>query len=154
MISFAPLELDAVAFLEQRTGLDFSAADFEQPKWLCVTARRPDGALQGVLACEFKQWFNVHLTMAIDDIFCVSPKVLFAIFRTLFSRARRITALVPTDNERSLKQIHLLGFQYEGFMRLGFDGQRDALLFGMLANECRWLSRARRRILIAGGHHG
>ena len=30
-----------------------------------------------------------------------------------------------------------LGFLYEGFLRLGVEGRRDALLFGMLPEDCR-----------------
>ena len=163
MISFAPLEPDAAAFLSEHTGLDFSAADFTDPRWFCLTCRRSGGALQMVGVGEFKQWFNCHLTMAVEDISCVSPRMLMTVFSTIFSQARRITVIVPPDNQRSLKQLHLLGFVYEGFIRRGFDGTRDALLFGMLPEDSIWLARARRRAtrraksrtpIIIGGDHG
>ena len=163
MISFAPLEPDAVAFLSEHTGLDFSIADFTEPRWFCVTARRADGVLQMVGVGEFKQWFNCHLTMAVEDNTCVSPRMLMSVFTAIFSQARRITILVPPDNERSLRQVEMLGFVYEGFLRRGFDGSRDALLFGMLPEDSVWLERARKRAarkhrrappIIIGGDHG
>ena len=82
------------------------------------------------------------------------------IFSTLFSQARRITVLVPPDNERSIEQLPLLGFVYEGFLRRGFDGTCDALIFGMLPEDSVWLERARKRAtrrappIIIGGDHG
>jgi len=161
--SFAPLEPDAMRLLSERSGQDFSIADFREPRWFCVTCRKPDGALQFVGVGEFKQWWNCHLSMAVEDMTCLSPKLLMTIFKTLFSRARRITVIVPPDNQRSLKQLHLLGFVYEGFIRRGFDGTRDALLFGMLPEDSIWLARAHRRAtrraksrtpIIIGGDHG
>jgi hypothetical protein len=35
----------------------------------------------------------------------------------------------------------LLGFQQEGFMRKAVEGIRDAVLFGMLRHECRYLPK-------------
>jgi hypothetical protein len=32
-----------------------------------------------------------------------------------------------------------MGFVYEGFMRKAIEGRWDALLFGMLKEECPWL---------------
>ena len=157
MISFAPLQLDAIEMLTERTGIEFGFVDFTDPSWLCVTARREDGSLQGVLVGEFKQWWDCHLTMAVDDMSCATPKVMKAIFKAIFSQARRITVIVPPDNERSLEQLHLLGFVYEGFIRRGFDGTRDALMFGMLPEDSIWLKRATKRRappIIVGGDDG
>ena len=162
MISFAPLQLDAIEFLTARTGIEFGFTDFTDPRWFCATARRPDATLQAVLVGEFKQPWNCHLTMAVEDIRAATPRVMMAIFVAIFSRAKRITVIVPPDNERSLKQLHRLGFVYEGFLRRGFDGTRDALLFGMLPEDSVWLERARIRAarrrapppIIIGGENG
>ncbi|TIS09885.1 MAG: hypothetical protein E5X10_22875 [Mesorhizobium sp.] len=35
---------------------------------------------------------------------------------------------------------HKFGFRIEGIKRLGF-GDQDAIIFGLLAGECRWLER-------------
>src|SRR5262245_4150401 len=153
MISFAPLEPDAVAFLSERTGGDFSIADFTDPRWLCATARDKDGGVMGVLVGEFKQPWHCYLSMAIGDIRCVSPRFAMALFTTIFSRARRITVAVPTDHEDCASKIQSVGFVYEGFMRRGFDGTRDALIFGMLPEDSVWLERARQRKQRRGDHH-
>jgi hypothetical protein len=69
---------------------------------------------------------------------------LKTIFRTAFTRATRLSALIEPSNTRSLQQAVRLGFVYEGFIRLGIEGVRDAYMFGMLAGDCRWLAAGAR----------
>jgi hypothetical protein len=144
--SFAPLEPDAVAYLSEKTGGDFSRGVFTDPRWLCVTARDEDGTVRGVVVGELKQPWHCYMSLAIEDPRCwANTKATMAIFTAIFSRARRITVTVPTDKERWTGQLKALGFVYEGFMRRGFDGTKDALIFGMLPEDCLWLERARQR---------
>lgn len=136
--TFEPLQKDAVEYLSRRTGIDFATFDFAEPRWLCATARENDRVL-GVLIGEFTTWFEVHLTIAIDHPKVVTRRLLHAIFSTCFSRAVRVTAMCTPDNEKSIRAIKHLGFRYEGFCRLGIEGKWDALVFGMLRSECRWI---------------
>ena len=139
-ISFAPLRPDAVEYLTRHTGVDYRyGGNFGPPNWFCVTARDDEGMLMGVLACEFKTFFDVHFNTAISDPRCMSRRLLRAIFTALFSKARRITAEVAVDNRRALRQMQRMGFVYEGFCRLGIEGVRDAYVFGMLKDDCRYL---------------
>lgn len=159
IVSFAPLDSDAVQFLSEETGIDFSRQDFSQPHWFCLTTRRDDGTMMGVLACEFKTWFDVHFSAAICDARFMSRKLLATIFRALFSQATRITALVSPDNEGAVDIVRRLGFVYEGFLRMGVEGRRDALMFGMLRDDCRFLpgyhpAKTSIRPLNIGGFHG
>lgn len=138
-LSFAPLDPDAVDFLSEETGIDYRSVDFTQPHWFCVTKRRDDGTLMGVCACEFKTWFDVHFSTAVADPAFMSQRLLHTIFSTLFSQAIRITALISPDNQRAINGARRLGFVYEGFSRRGVEGRRDALIFGMLREDCRFL---------------
>jgi RimJ/RimL family protein N-acetyltransferase len=81
----------------------------------------------------------VHITSAIDNPKFMTRRLLHAIFATCFSRAARVTAMCRPENEKSIRAIRHLGFQYEGYCRLGLEGKWDALVFGMLRNECRWI---------------
>jgi len=137
--SFAPLPLDAIEFLTRETGIDYGMIDFTTPHWLCVHARHDDGEVVGVLVCEFKTWFDVYCTYAITDPRCMTRRLLKAVFRTLFSRAVRITSEVEPDNEHAILIARRMGFVYEGYKRMGIEGKRDALLFGMLRHDCRFL---------------
>lgn len=157
--SFAPLTLDAVEFLSGETDIEFGFVDFTQPHWFCVTARHDDGSIAGVCACEFKTWFDVYFTCAVVDAHCLSRRLLATIFGTLFSTAIRITAEIDADNEVALAQVRRFGFVYEGFKRMGIEGRRDALLFGMLREDCRFLpgydpAHASIKPLNLGGQHG
>jgi len=160
-VSFAPLAPDAVAFLSEETGIDFLRTNFTHSRWFCVTVRRDeDETLMAVAVGEFKEWFDVHFSAAICDRRAITRKLLATIFRTLFSRAVRITALVDPHNNGSISVTRRLGFVYEGFLRMGVEGTRDALIFGMLAEDCRYLPGwhpARSSILpiaLGGQHHG
>lgn len=157
--SFAPLALDAVEFLSDHTDIDYGFVDFTDPRWLCCTARDDLGAVAGVVACEFKEWFDAHFSCAVGDRRCLSRRVLRAIFRALFSRAVRVTALIAPDNDQAISGARRMGFVYEGFLRMGVEGRRDALIFGMLREDCRYLpgfDPARTSIKPSnfGGYHG
>jgi hypothetical protein len=139
-IDFNPLKPDAVRFLAAETAIDFSTSDFSH--WFCVTAR--DGArIMGVAVAEPKTWFDWHFSCAIRDQRCMSRRLLHAIFTAIFSRAVRITALVSPDNARAVRQMTRMGFVLEGFCRKAVEGSRDALVFGMLAEDCRYLRVSR-----------
>ena len=139
-ISFAPLRRDAVDYLSRHIGVDYHyGVPFELPNWLCVTGRTDEGELAGVVACEFKTWFDAQFSIAVTDSRWISRRVLRAYFIALFSQAVRLTAYVDTGNKRALRQMKTLGFVYEGFCRLGINGTRDAYTFGMLKEDCRYL---------------
>lgn len=157
--SFAPLALDAVEFLSQETGIDYGFVDFTDPRWLCATARNDHGAVVGVLACEFKESFDAHFSCAVVDRRCLSRRLLRTVFRTLFTRAVRVTALISPDNKLAISGARRMGFVYEGFLRMGVEGKRDALIFGMLVSDCRYLPgfdpvRASIKPISLGGYHG
>jgi len=138
-VSFAPLDEAAQRYLSLRTGVDYTIFDYTLPAWLSVAVRDDDEFIMGVLVAEFQVPFEALITAAIDDPRFMSRRLLHAIFSTLFSRAARVTAQCRPDNEKSIRAIRHLGFQYEGFKRLGIEGKWDALMFGMLRHECRWI---------------
>lgn len=136
---FAPLKSDAVEFLTEQTGVNYRDMTFD--RWLCVTARGDDDQVLGVWTLEPKTWFDWHMSAAIADPRCLTKRLLQAMFRAVFLRcgAVRVTALVDPDNRRALSQMRRLGFVYEGFLRMGVEGTRDGMMFGMLRADCPWL---------------
>lgn len=139
-VSFAPLRSDAMQYLIDQVGIDYSyGAPFTEPRWLCVTARDDDGHLMGVILCEFVNWFEAHFHSAVRNPRCVTRRLLRSTFMALFTKAVRLTAFVDPDNPRAIKNAVAMGFVYEGFCRLGINGNRDAYVFGMLAGDCKFL---------------
>lgn len=124
------LDKEGVAFLRDRLGVDFSEGCD-----LGVTIRR-DGKLVLAIACEFKTSFDVHLTVASDDPTAVTRRMLKSVFKALFSRAVRVTALIEPSNHACIRLARRLGFKDEGFGRKLIEGRRDALIFGMLEGDC------------------
>jgi hypothetical protein len=147
-------DIEMMKFLYDRTGCDLRGQNLDGPRWFCVTARdRYDGQLGGVLACEFTSPFEAHFTVAIDDPEVINRPLLHNIFSALFSRAVRITAHVEPHDSHAEALVQRLGFVYEGFLRRGYDGDRDALIYGMLKQDCKYLPGVRAARRINGGTH-
>lgn len=139
-VSFLPLRPDAAHFLTVATGVDFRHVDFnDAEEWFSCTARNEFGEVQLVIAVEFKTWFDGHVSTAVRHPRALSRRLLTACFRALFSRARRLTALIEPNNEPALRQVTRMGFRHEGYLRFGIGGTRDALLFGLVAEDCPYL---------------
>lgn len=139
-VSFAPLQRDAAGLLSQSTGVDFTyGLPFAAPRWFCATARDDEGTVMGAVACEFRTWFDASFNTVVVDRRCLSRRVLRAIFQALFSQAVRVTAEVSVNNRAALRTIRRMGFVYEGYCRLGINGNEDAFVFGMLRDDCRFL---------------
>jgi len=146
--SFEPFLPDAVAFLARHTGIDFSRTNFANTNaWLCATARDDSGAVRGVCCFELTTDFEAHFTTAIEDPRCVTRRLLRAMFSAIFMRVVRVTAMCEPHNERAIRQALALGFQHEGFMRCVIEGTRDAIVMGMLCEDCRYLARPATKVI-------
>ena len=62
----------------------------------------------------------------------MTRRALRAIFTAAFSQAVRLTAEVEPHNRRALRQVQRMGFVYEGYRRMGLEGSRDVMCYGML----------------------
>lgn len=131
-----PLSDEARAFLSVHTGVDY--VRYDTSNWLAATATR-DGEVVGVCCYEPKTFFDWHYNAAVTDSRCITKRLLRAMFTAVFTQAVRVSALIEPDNARAIKNARALGFQYEGFLRMGVEGKRDALLFGMLREDCKFL---------------
>jgi hypothetical protein len=131
------MEVEGLHLIEDRTGVSFLRV--ASPDWFyCTVFDRFRNAKAACLA-EPHNRFEVHFSVAVDDPGAVSRRLLRTIFSTLFSRYIRIVAKVEPSNTHSADVARRLGFQYAGFLRRGFDGDRDAYIFDMLREDCRWL---------------
>lgn len=83
---------------------------------------------------------DIRVSWASIDRQWLSRDVLHALFAYPFVQLGcvRITAAVSRRNKRSRKICEGLGFKFEGVMRKGF-GDRDAMIYGMLREECKFL---------------
>ena len=54
--------------------------------------------------------------------------------------SRRVTARVPVANMRARRLVEGAGFVLEGLVRSAGPDGGDVLIYGMLKEECRWVS--------------
>jgi RimJ/RimL family protein N-acetyltransferase len=52
---------------------------------------------------------------------------------------RRVTCIIGRKNKRSRRLVEGLGWKLEGTCRRAWDGKQDAMIYGMLREECRWI---------------
>ena len=68
-----------------------------------------------------------------------------AVLREMFAypflqlECARITCLIKEGNTRSERLCRHLGFRKEGVLRRAWDGRSNALLYGLLKSECRYI---------------
>ena len=69
------------------------------------------------------------------------PDVLQALFTYPFVQAQcgRITAVISEKNKHAIRFCEKLGFRKEGVLRRGYNGRTNALVFGLLKSECKYL---------------
>ena len=145
-VSFAPLRPDAVRYLSDGIGIDFRPSmPFAPTRWFCVTARDDHGTIMGVIASEGLSPFEGSFHSVVTDPRCATRRLLRATYAALFSQVVRLTALIDPSNARAIRNATAMGFVVEGLSRRGLDGHRDALTFGMLRSDCRFLRSAPQR---------
>lgn len=122
---------ETVSFINDRLGVDYTGGCD-----LALTVWNDAGKVVLGVICEFKTEFDVHMTVACDDPKAVTRRMLRAVFKALFSKAKRITALIEPENRHCVRLARRLGFKDEGYGRLLIEGKRNALIFGMLECDC------------------
>lgn len=100
-----------------------------------------DGNLYGGLILTNYTGFDAELTVYVSKMYLMRIQDLQRLFHWFFDdmKLSRMTARIAPDNERSIKVAKKLGFQQEGRIRKGLDGERDALVFGLLREDCKLL---------------
>ena len=113
-----------------------------------VNGARAIGVIVGeklVAACIYHafrpQTPDIQMTMVADTPrWCTKGALQFLLaypFQTL--NCARVTCIVARKNKRSRRLIEGLGWKLEGTCRRAWDGRQDAMVYGMLREECRWL---------------
>ena len=132
-VQFGDLPDDAQELLTQHLRVDFTRVRLQGPALvLGVGPQRRRATSRASSPSSFRTGSRASVTILVLDPRCMSRRVLRAIFTAAFTQARRLTAEVEPDNRRALRQVQRMGFVYEGYRRLGLEGTRDTLVYGML----------------------
>lgn len=91
----------------------------------------------------YNRWCKHDVCMHVAVQGRIIPEMLFAAFDYPFNQVKvaRITGLVPARNLAAQRFDEHLGFVREGLIRRGV-GDDDLIVYGMLKEECKWISSA------------
>lgn len=100
-----------------------------------------DGELVGGVCYNMYTRTGIAMHVAFKRKGCVCKRFIQAAFRHPFVqlKCRRVTGLVRTDNYEAQRFDEALGFKREGVLRKADDDGCDLIVYGMLAEECKWL---------------
>lgn len=98
----------------------------------------------GVIVSNYRET-DCEISCASDSPAAWRPHVCRAIFSYIFEQLGcvRCTSITTKANKKAKAFLQHFGFQLEGKLRLGYDGKRDALIYGLLKAECPFLGAAR-----------
>lgn len=98
--------------------------------------------LGGVVYHQFSG-HDIQASYAFDSPRWATPGVLRTLFAYPFVQLKcvRMTALIPRKNKHAREMILRLGFKLEGVHPKAADGRQDAVSYGMLKTDCRWIKR-------------
>jgi len=94
----------------------------------------------GVVITNFRE-YDCEISCAAETSLAWSEDVMRAVFRYTFWQLGcvRCTSITKKGNKRARGFLEALGFVLEGNLRKAYDGKHDALIYGLLASECRYL---------------
>ena len=101
----------------------------------------PDGPLiAGVVYNNYRE-SNIEMTIASTSPHWCKRGILRALFRYPFEQigCRRVTAIADCMNVHVRGFLSRLGFLQEGEMRRAYRNGNDAVIYGMLREECSWI---------------
>jgi RimJ/RimL family protein N-acetyltransferase len=84
---------------------------------------------------------SIEMSGASDDPTWLWPATLRRLFAYPFIQLGcvRMTAVTGRKNKRARRVIEGIGFRLEGVVRKGIDGKEDAMIYGQLREECRFI---------------
>ena len=97
-----------------------------------------------VAGCVYHRWrgFDCEVTFASVTPRWTLPQNLTPLFHYPFVQrgCSRITLVIGSNNLNAIKTNVKIGFKVEGRARRAYDGINDAIILGMLREECRWIN--------------
>lgn len=130
---------DLVAsYITDKTGATFQPGMYQA----FAILNNKDDFCGAVIVSNFRE-HDCELSCASETGSAWSFKVIHDVFDYVFNQLGcvRCTAITKKGNKKARAFLEGMGFQLEGNLRLGYDGIKDALIYGLLASECRYLAK-------------
>lgn len=95
----------------------------------------------GVVFHNYRAGIDIEVSLAADDPSWAHPAILRRLFGYPFNQLGvvRLTCIVGRKNKRCRKFCEGLGWKLEGVIRRAYDGREDAVIFGMLREDAKFL---------------
>lgn len=100
-----------------------------------------------IAGCVYSNYTSndIYMNFAADNKKWANKENLNLFFAYPFYQLKlpRVSAFADKGNRQSRRLIEGVGFKYEGKKRKIIDGRHDAIMYGMLIDECKYLIRSR-----------
>jgi len=126
----------AIDFVESRV----KHYGFDQPCGIAII--KNDKLIGGVVFDNYRPSAKtVSVSIALDDKRALDRESLRLLFDYGFNQLQcnRMTTMIDSENDKSIKLCSSLGFVQEGCLRSASPTGNDLVIFGMLKEECKWL---------------
>lgn len=127
---------EVAAWVASKLPVAFDPADFGQ----CATIGMSDKNGKLVAGCVYHRWrgFDCEVTFASVTPRWLLPQNLTPLFHYPFVQRglRRLTLIIGSNNRNAVSTNLRIGFKLEGRARKAYDGTNDAIILGMLREEC------------------
>lgn len=113
-----------------------------KPPWAAAAVEQNGKIIAGFVAWRWIE-DNIEISVAAERAAWCRPLVLRQLFGYLFDvlKCRRVTAFIDRSNSRARRLAEGVGFRHEGTLRQWLPyGSGDACVYGMLREDCRWLT--------------
>jgi hypothetical protein len=126
------------AYVSEKTGCELRPDMFQ-----ALALINDNGDFCGGVTISEYRGYDCQISCAVETSVVWRDSVIRGVFDYVFNQLRcvRCTCMTKKNNKRTRDFLERLGFVLEGRIRRGFDGNADALVYGLLASECRYLSQ-------------
>jgi RimJ/RimL family protein N-acetyltransferase len=123
-------------YVGDKTGMQFQSGMFTA----FAILNGLDEFIGGVVISNYRD-HDCEISCAAETSMAWQQGVMRAVFRYIFWQLGcvRVTASTKKGNRKARGFLEGLGFVLEGNLRRAYDGKHDALIYGLLASECRYL---------------
>ena len=128
------------SYMKDKIEIEFNPAQVQGFAVLSDSDVFVAGVIISNLRYSNKEPIDCEISCATETSIAWKPGVCRAIFGYVFGQlgCARCTSIVMKKNTRSREFLEALNFQLEGNLRKAYDGKKDALIYGLLAEECQF----------------
>jgi hypothetical protein len=129
------------AYMLEKTGVEFDPRTVQGFAVMSDEGKFSAAVLVSNVRCIGNEAVDCEISCATETSVSWSPEVCTTVFTYVFAQlgCKRCTSITRKNNTKSRKFLEALNFQLEGCIRKGYDGQKDALVYGLLAEDCEFV---------------